>query len=99
MSAEPLKVDVCSAEPMSALGHKPTCATHKQMSALSPIATEKADINFHAENFVGAYCARLRHPIEGVSGGGLRWYGVVGGACCHGAVRAGFPRPSTNQPR
>src|SRR5215468_1868415 len=30
--------------PMSALGHKPTCAVQNVMSALYPIATAKADI-------------------------------------------------------
>src|SRR5262249_60703731 len=33
-----------SIKPMSALGHKRTCAAQKGMSALRPIATAKADI-------------------------------------------------------
>ena len=40
----PRKRTFVSAVGMSALGHKRTCAAHKPMSALPPIATAKADI-------------------------------------------------------
>jgi hypothetical protein len=35
---------ICRHSPMSALGHKQTCAMQQRMSALPPIATEKADM-------------------------------------------------------
>src|SRR6185312_2313204 len=47
--------------PMSALGQKRTCAVQRPMSALPPIATAKADIEFQSE---GGSVARA-YPSQG----------------------------------
>ena len=41
----PKKRTFCAPSAMSALGQKRTCALHKVISALPPIATAKADIS------------------------------------------------------
>src|SRR6185312_211426 len=57
------------ADPMSALGQKPTFALQKAMSALHPIATAKADMKFPNRKFCRSVLRPLQHPILGCGRG------------------------------